>query len=49
MIDVIPKKRLNIYLPLILVLGAILRLVKLDSQSFWYDEVYSAILSAKSL
>jgi len=44
-----PKKHDNIYLWLILVLGAILRIYKLGSQSFWYDEIYSANLSAKSL
>lgn len=49
MIDVIPQRRQRLYLAFILVLGLVLRLVKLGGQSFSYDEVYSSSLSAKSL
>jgi uncharacterized membrane protein len=42
-------KREKTYLALILLLGTILRLWRLGNQSFWWDEVYSAKLSAKSL
>ncbi|MCK4271124.1 glycosyltransferase family 39 protein, partial [bacterium] len=49
MTDAISKKRQRIYLWLILALGTGLRLVKLGSQSFWYDEAYSVTLAAKSL
>ena len=41
--------RNGILLTLILVLGAALRLFRLAGQSFWWDEVYSASLSAQSL
>lgn len=47
--EAISRKRERIYLSLIMVLGAILRLVRLGHQSFWWDEVYSANLAAKSL
>jgi predicted membrane-bound mannosyltransferase len=43
------QKRNHLYLSGILILGAAVRLFKLGSQSFWWDEVYSATLSAKSL
>jgi mannosyltransferase len=49
MADDIARRHGNVLLALILVLATILRLVRLGSQSFSYDEVYSAILSAKSL
>ena len=49
MTNITSQKRLRIYLSLILMLGAILRLLSLGKQSFWYDEVYSAILAAKDL
>jgi uncharacterized membrane protein len=49
MIETISRKKQNIYLWFILALGTVLRLIRLGSQSFWYDEVYSANLSAKSL
>lgn len=49
MTDAISQKHQKIYLMLILVLGAVLRLLRLGSQSFWYDEVYSANLSVRSL
>ena len=42
-------KRPGVLLTLILMLGAALRLLRLSSQSFWWDEVYSASLSAQSL
>jgi mannosyltransferase len=43
------RKRSAIYLLLILILGTALRLFRLGHQSFWWDEVYSATLSSKSL
>ncbi len=39
----------GLLLTIILMVGAVLRLVRLGSQSFWWDEVYSASLSAQSL
>ncbi len=43
------KRRRYLWLGLILVLSTALRLVRLGGQSFWWDEVYSATLAAKSL
>jgi len=44
-----PSKQQRLYLFVILFCGTILRLVRLGSQSFSYDEVYSTCLSDKSL
>jgi uncharacterized membrane protein len=43
------KRKGDILLWLILALGTALRLFHLGSQSFWWDEVYSASLSAQKL
>jgi uncharacterized membrane protein len=43
------RGRSDILLTFILLLGAALRLFRLGNQSFWWDEVYSASLSAQSL
>jgi len=45
----VTTKRHGVLLALILLLGAVLRLFRLSSQSFWWDEVYSASLSAQDL
>jgi len=49
MVKAISRKRWGLLLLPILLLGAILRLIRLGQQSFWWDEVYSANLAAKSL
>ncbi|MFC1682630.1 glycosyltransferase family 39 protein [Candidatus Zixiibacteriota bacterium] len=49
MTQITAPKREKTYLALILLLGTVLRLWRLGNQSFWWDEVYSATLSAKSL
>lgn len=49
MAEAISKKRWDLLLLPILLLGTILRLIRLGQQSFWWDEVYSATLAAKSL
>ena len=49
MAEYLSQKRQRVFLLLILVLGTILRIMRLGNQSFSYDEAYSVGLAGKSL